>query len=58
MPIEYRAWWFRYGLVAAAEEPAAARACARLQEFYQSLTTDPFAEIMERRSRATGSMET
>lgn len=47
-----------YGMVAAAEDPAAARACARLQEFYQSLTTDSLAEIVERQSRAAGSTET
>jgi 3-hydroxyacyl-[acyl-carrier-protein] dehydratase len=47
-----------YELVAAAEDPAAARACRRLQEFYQSLITDPFVDIMERQSRAAGSTET
>ncbi len=47
-----------YGMVAGAEDPVAARACARLREFYQTLTTDPFAVAMEGQSRAAGLAET
>ncbi len=46
-----------YALVTAAEDPAAARACGRLREFYEALTTDPFAAAMERQSPAVDSAE-
>ncbi len=44
-----------YALVAASEDPAAARACLRLRKFYETLTTDPFAAAGQEQSAAAES---
>lgn len=43
-----------YRLVNAAGNPGAARACARMREFYEVLTTDPVSIALENRARAMG----
>jgi 3-hydroxyacyl-[acyl-carrier-protein] dehydratase len=43
-----------YRLVDSAEDPGAARACARMKGFYEILTTDPVSIALENRARATG----
>jgi len=40
-----------YRLVDAAGDPGATRACARLREFFEVLTTDVFSGVMENRAR-------
>lgn len=41
-----------YRLADSAEDSAAARACARMQEFYEILSTDPVSIALENRARA------
>lgn len=43
-----------YCLVDATSDPGAARACTRMREFYEVLTTDPVSIALENRARAMG----
>lgn len=43
-----------YRLVDATGDPGAARACTRMREFYEVLTTDPVSIALENRARAMG----
>jgi 3-hydroxyacyl-[acyl-carrier-protein] dehydratase len=38
----------KYGFTAAAADPAAARACRRMRDFYEQLTTSPLDPVRER----------